>query len=78
MCTAFERVQFWNVCKCEDTIVRQKTFLKSLLGAPTLVGASLLMAAATVAAESPTTDELLSPVADVQVEAEAALEKKRR
>ncbi|UZQ54577.1 iron uptake porin [Trichothermofontia sichuanensis B231] len=54
--------------------MRQKTFLKSLLGAPTLVGASLLMAAATVAAESPTTDELLSPVADVKVEAEAALE----
>ncbi len=47
----------------------QKTFLKSLLGAPTLVGLSLLMASSTLAAESLSPDEMLEPSAEVQTEA---------
>ncbi|WP_448571507.1 iron uptake porin [Trichothermofontia sp.] len=47
----------------------QKTFLKSLLGAPTLVGLSLLMASSTLAAESLSPDERLEPSAEVQTEA---------
>lgn len=46
----------------------QKTFLKSLLGAPTLVGLSLLMASSTLAAESLGMEDGLEPVAEVQTE----------
>jgi len=48
--------------------VLQKTFLKSLLGAPTLVGLSLLMASSTLAAESLGMEDGLEPVAEVQTE----------
>ncbi len=44
--------------------------LKSLLGAPTLVGLSLLMASSTLATESLKADESLEPMTEVQAEAE--------
>ncbi|WP_448562858.1 iron uptake porin [Trichothermofontia sp.] len=44
--------------------------MKSLLGAPTLVGLSLLMASSTLATESLKADESLEPMTEVQAEAE--------